>query len=126
MAELRIEFVDGGMQSHRSFDLQAGRLVSKEWPSPGSPMVEREGSVTSARVSRLVEQLIGKRYWTFGGTRFVPDARVFLFRFYYGDLNPVDFRCDHDELQRSPARVAIRDLFLTLASEIEMKPASRR
>lgn len=126
MPDLRVEFMEGGMASHRSFSLQTGSLVSKEWTAPGSPMLVREGKVTAGRVSRLLEQLIAKRYWTFAGTRFVPDAPVFLFRFYYGELNPVDFRCDGDELQRSPARVAIRDLFLTFASETDLQPAPGR
>lgn len=121
LSELRIELMDGGMSSHRSFELHAGKLVGKEWSTPGAPMVRSEGSVTDSRVSELLLQLIATRYWTFQGTRFVPDAPVFLFRFYYGDLDPVDFRCDAEELQRSESRRVIRDLFLDLVSETEMK-----
>ena len=121
-SDLRIEFMDGsGMSSHRSFNIEAGHLVSKEWKSPGSPMIHREGSVTDSRVSKLLQQLIAKQYWTFQGTRFIPDAPMFLFRFYYGDLKYVDFRCDAEEFQKSQARVAIRNLFLKFASETEMK-----
>ena len=119
---LRIEFMDGsGMSSHRSFNLEAGKLVSKEWKSPGSPMIHREGSVTDSRVSELLQQLIAKQYWTFQGTRFIPDAPMFLFRFYYGDLKYVDFRCGAEEFRKFEARSAIRSLFLRFASETKMK-----
>lgn len=120
VSDLRIEFMDGGMASHRSFSVEGGKLVSKEWTSPGSPMIHREGSVTRARISKLLQQLIAKQYWTFEGTRFVPDAPLFLFRFHYGELKPVDFRCDAEELKESDTRRAIRDLFLEFASETEM------
>ena len=121
-SELRIEFMDGsGMSSHRSFNIEAGNLVSKEWKSPGSPMIHREGRVTDSRVSKLLQLLIAKQYWTFEGTRFIPDAPMFLFRFYYGGLNYVDFRCDAEEFRKSEARGAIRNLFLNFASETEMK-----
>ena len=119
-AELRIELMDGGMSSHRSFSIEAGKLVSKEWKSPGSPMIHREGRVTDARVAHLLQQLIAKRYWLFEGTRFIPDAPMFLFRFYYGDLQHVDFRCDAEELEESEVRGAIRDLFLKFVSETEL------
>jgi hypothetical protein len=121
MSDLRIELMDGGMAAHRSFTINAGKLVSKEWTSPGSPMVQREGDVPDARLAELLQQLIAKRYWSFEGTRFVPDAPVFLFRFFYGDLSYVDFRCDHEELEESAARSAIRTLFLTFVSETAMK-----
>jgi hypothetical protein len=124
MSDLRIEFLDGGMASHRSFLVEGGKLVRREWSSPGAPMIQLEGSVTDSRVSQLLEQLIAKQYWTFEGTRFVPDAPLFLFRFHYRDLKPVDFRCDAEEFQRSEARAAVRDLFLRFVSETEMKAAS--
>ena len=124
MSDLRIEFLDGGMSAHRSFLIEGGTLVSKEWSAPGAPMVQLEGSVTDSRVSELLERLIAKQYWTFEGTRFVPDASLFLFRFYYRDLKPVDFRCDAEEFQRSETRAAIRDLFLRFVAETEMKAAS--
>lgn len=120
-SELRIEFMDGSMSAHRSFNLEAGYLVSKEWKSPGAPMIHREGTVSDSRVSELLQQLIAKQYWRFQGTRFVPDAPMFLFRFYYGDLKAVDFRCDADEFQESQARGAVRELFLKFASETEMQ-----
>jgi hypothetical protein len=123
---LRIEFMDGGMSAHRSFGLEAGKLVSKEWTSPGSEMVHREGRVTERRVTELLRELIDQRYWTFPGTRFFPDAPIFLFRFYYGDLKHVDFRCDHEELRGSPERSAIRDVFLELVADTEMKPVPEK
>jgi hypothetical protein len=124
ISDLRIELMDGGMAAHRSFTIEAGKIVSKEWTSPGSRMIQREGSVTEAGISKLLQELIAKRYWTFPGTRFVPDAPVFLFRFYYGDLAPVDFLCDEEELVGSEARVAIRDTFLQFVSATEMKTVS--
>ncbi len=122
ISDLRVEFMDGGMSSHRSFNIEVGKLVSKEWKSPGARMIHREGRVNDSRVSKLLEQLIAQQYWTFEGTRFIPDAPIFLFRFYYGDMKHVDFRCDAEELQQSETRTAIRELFLRFASETEMKP----
>lgn len=122
LSELRIEFMDAnGLSSHRSFNLQSGTLVSKEWSSPGAAMVQREGTVSDARIVALLEKLIAIRYWTFQGTRFVPDAPVFLFRFYYGDLAYVDFRCDAGEFRQSDERSAIRDAFLQFVDETEMQ-----
>ena len=120
-SELRIEFMDGGMSAHRSFSIEAGRLASKEWKSPGAPMIQREGRVTDSRVSELLQQLIASKYWTFQGSRFVPDAPIFLFRFHHGDLKAVDFRCDDHEIRESEARGAIRELFLRFASDTEMQ-----
>lgn len=116
ISDLRIEFMDGSMASHKSYRIETGKLVSKEWPSPGSPMVERAGSVPDAKLSELLRQLIAKEYWQFEGTRFTPDSPTFLFRFYYGELTPVDFRCDAEEFRSSAARSAIRSLFLDLVS----------
>lgn len=126
IADLRIELMDGGMASHRSFTIGAGKLVSKEWKSPGSPMIHREGTVTDSRVSNLLQELIARKYWTFPGTRFVPDAPTFLFRFFYRDLKYVDFRCDDEELRESAGRVAIRDSFLEFVSETEMTTVSAK
>jgi len=125
LSDLRIEFMDTkGLASHRSIELAGGRLVSKEWKSPGGPMELREGSVSDARLLELLEQLIEKQYWTFSGTRFVPDAPTFLFRFYYGDLAYVDFSCQREEIERSPARGLVRGLFLSLVDDTEMKLAA--
>ena len=120
VSDLHIEFMDGSMVSHRSVHIEAGELVSKEWKSPGSPMIHLEGRVTDARVSELLRRLIAEQYWTFQGTRFVPDAPTFLFRFYYGDLKYVDFSCDAAEFQDSPARTRIRDLFVRFLSDTEL------
>ena len=123
--ELRIELLDSrGLSSHRSFLLEDGRLVGTAFPAPGEPMERTEGAVSDARVRTLLEELIAAGYWSFEGTRFVPDAPVFLFRFYYAELPYVDFRCDVDELERSPARVAIRELFLELVADTEMSPVA--
>ena len=46
---------------------------------------------------------------------------MFLFRFYYGDLKYVDFRCGAEEFRKFEARSAIRSLFLRFASETKMK-----
>jgi len=122
ISELRIELMDGGPWAHESVTIEAGTLTSKEWKSPGSPMIHREGSVSDARLTELVRQLIEKRYWTFQGTRFVPDAPVFLFRFYYGDLEPVDFRCESEEIESSTQRREVREIFRQFVSETEMTP----
>ena len=127
MSQLRVEFMDAsGLSSHRSYSIESGKLVSREWPSPGSAMIQREGSVPAARVSELLQQLIANEYWRFEGTRFTPDAPMFLFRFYDVDLKPVDFRCDAEEYRKSEARSAIRTLFLEFVSKTEVKtvPAS--
>ena len=122
---LRIEFMDSrGLSAHRSFALEDGRLTSKEWSAPGAPMIRREGGVSDGRVVELLDDLITNEYWTFQGTRFVPDAPTFLFRFIYADLSPVDFRCDLTELERSRHRTTIRDLFLTFAANTEMTVVS--
>ncbi len=122
LAELRIQLMDGNRASHRSMLLEGGELVIKKWTAPGSPMVERKGIVTEARVSALLRQLIAKRYWTFHGTRFVIDAPTFLFRFYYPGLEHVAFYCDHEELDASPARAEIRELFLDFVASTKTRP----
>ncbi len=61
-----------GMASHRSFHIEAGKLVSKEWSAPGAPMIQLEGSVTDSRVSELLEELIAKQCWTFEGNPIRP------------------------------------------------------
>lgn len=124
LSDLRIELMEGGMAAHRSLHIGDGKLVSKEWTSPGSPVIQLEGNVADSRLIALIQQLIEKEYWSFEGTRFVPDAPVFLFRFFYADLKSVDFRCDADELEKSEARVAIRKLFLELVNGNEMRPVA--
>ena len=73
LSQLRIEVFEGSLAAHRNVNIENGKLVSKEWSSPGAPMVQREGSVADSRVSELLTQLIEARYWTLEGTRFVPD-----------------------------------------------------
>ncbi len=96
-------------------------LSKGEGSTSGLRIEFMEGSVTDSRVSELLQQLIAKQYWTFQGTRFIPDAPMFLFRFYYGDLKYVDFRCGAEEFRKFEARSAIRSLFLRFASETKMK-----
>lgn len=123
LSELRIELMEGGMAAHRSFSIESGKLVVKEWDAPGSAMVQREGEASDARVARLLQRLLAAEYWRFQGTRFVPDAPMFLFRFYAGD-SYVDFRCDEEEIEASPERRAIRNLFLDFVTETELETIS--
>lgn len=121
LESLRIEFMDGSMAAHRSVTVEAGRLTTKEWKAPGASMIQLEGSVTDERLAELLRVLVDRQYWSFRGTRFVPDAPVFLFRFYDGELEPVDYSCDAEEIESSPTRSAIRDAFLTLVSDTELE-----
>jgi hypothetical protein len=124
LSELRIEFMEGGMAAHRSVSIEAGKLAVKAWDAPGSAMVQREGDATDARVSRLLQRLIAAEYWKFGGTRFVPDAPTFLFRFHFEGREYVDFRCDEEEIEASAERRAIRQLFLDFVTETELETIS--
>ena len=109
---LRIELVDGNMAASRMYDIAHGKIVSRVWDAPGSPEKHDERTVTDEDVRRLLRELVDKRYWTFQGTRFIPDNTMFLFRLYDKDLPPVDYRCDVDEYQPSPERSAIRAVLL--------------
>jgi hypothetical protein len=121
LLDLRIEFADiRGMRSHQSFTVEEGRLESKEWTAAGAPMIHREGNVGEKRIAQLLQALIKKEYWRFQGTRFVPDAPTFLFRFYYRDVQYVDFGCDDAEIAESAERIAIRELFLQFAAGTDM------
>lgn len=125
LSGLRIEFLRGGMAAHQSFTIESGKLVTQEWDAPGSRMIRREGSATDARVTELLQRLITAEYWKFQGTRFVPDAPTFVFRFHAGDGEYVDFRCDEEEIRLSPERRAIRELFLDFVADTELRTVSR-
>ncbi len=116
VADLRIELMDGSMVAHRSYLIADGKIVKREWDSPGSPEQHDEWTVTDDEVRALLRDLVEKQYWTFEGTRFIPDNTVFLFRFYYKNLQHVDYRCDVDEYEPSSQRSAIRSALLTFVS----------
>ena len=113
VSDLRIELMDGSMAAHRSYLIADGKIVKREWDSPGSPEEYEERPVTDDQVRTLLQELIEKQYWTFQGTQFVPDNTVFLFRFYYKDLQYVDYRCDVSEYAQSSERSTIRSALLT-------------
>jgi len=117
VADLRIELMDGGMASSRHYDIANGKVVSRAWDAPGSPEQHDEWVVTDEEIRALLRALVEQQYWTFEGTQFVPDANVFLFRLYYKDLQPVDYRCDAEEYRQSPPRAAIRLLLLKFVSD---------
>ena len=106
VADLRIELMDGNMMAHRSYLIADGKIVKREWDSPGSPEQHDEWTVREDAVRALLGDLVEKQYWTFEGTRFIPDNTVFLFRFYYKNLQHVDYRCDVDEYEASSQRSA--------------------
>ena len=116
VADLRIELFDGGMAAHRSYLIANGKIVKREWDSPGSPEKHDERTVTDDEVRKLLRELVEKQYWTFEGTQFVPDANMFLVRFYYKNLPYVDYSCDADEYRQSQLRSAIRSVLLNFVS----------
>ena len=127
VADLRIELMDGRMAASQHYRIADGKIVKQEWVSPGSPEQHDEWAVTDEAVRALLRDLVDKQYWTFEGTRFIPDNTVFLFRLYYKDLQSVDYRCDVDEDAASPQRASIRSALLTFvsgASPIEL-PGTR-
>lgn len=116
VANLRIELLDGSMVAHRSYLIAEGKIVKREWDSPGSPEQHDEWTVTDDDVRALLRDLVEKQYWTFEGTRFIPDNTMFLFRFYYKNLQHVDYRCDVDEYEPSSKRSAIRSALMAFVS----------
>ena len=116
VADLRIELSDGGMAAHRSYLIADGKIVKREWDAPGSPEKHDEWAVTDEAVRTLLRELVEKQYWTFEGTRFMPDNTMFLFRFYYKNLPYVDYRCDVNEYEPSQLRSAIRSVLLNFVS----------
>ena len=117
VADLRIELMDGGMAAHRSYLIADGKIVKRVWDSPGSQEKHDERTVTDDKVRKLLRELVDKQYWTFEGTRFAPDNNMFLFRFYYKNLQHVDYRCDVDEYEPSLQRSEIRSALLTFVSD---------
>ncbi len=117
VADLRIELMDGSMAAHRSYLIASGKIVKQEWDSPGSPEKHDERTVTDDDIRKLLRELVEKQYWAFEGTRFIPDNNMFLFRFYYKNLQYVDYRCDVDEFEPSLQRSAIRSALLTFVSD---------
>lgn len=113
ITDLRIELMDGGMAAHRSYLIADRKILKREWNSPGSPEKHEERTVTDDQVRKLLQELIEKQYWTFQGTQFIPDTNTFLFRFYYKNLQYVDYHCDANEYISSPQRSAIRSALLT-------------
>ena len=127
VTDLRIELMEGSMVAHRSYVVADGKIVRREWDSPGSPEQNDEWTVTDDAVRALLRDLVEEQYWTFEGTRFIPDNTVFLFRFYYKDLQYVDYRCDVDEYELSQPRLAIRSVFLEFCfSELAGRGAVNR
>ena len=116
VADLRIELMDGGMAAHRSYLIANGKIVKREWDLPDPLEKHNKWIVTDDEVRKLLRELVEKQYWTFEGTQFVPDNTMFLFRFYYKNLQYVDYRCDVNEYEPSPQRSAIRSALLTFAS----------
>jgi len=113
VADLRIELSDGsGMAASRSYLIADGKIVKRGWGSPGSPEQHDERAVTDDEVRKLLRELVERKYWTFQGTQFIPDNNMFLFRFYYKELQYVDYRCDVDEYEPSQQRSAIRSVLL--------------
>jgi hypothetical protein len=119
VADLRVGLLDGNMGAHRSYLIADGKIVKRAWEAPGAPEQHDERAVTDEAVRALLRGLVAKQYWTFQGTRFVPDNTVFLFRFDYKDLSQVDYRCDVDEYESSVERSAIRSTLLTFVSDSE-------
>ena len=117
VADLRIEGMDGGMASFTHFEITDGKVVRKRWETPGLSAQQGERAVTHEEIRALLKELVAKEYWTFKGTRFIPDANTFLFRFYDKDLQPVDYRCDAEEYRQSPPRSAIRAVLLNFVSD---------
>jgi hypothetical protein len=109
---LRIEAIDGDMAAFRAVEIASGKVVSREWDAPGSPEQRHEREVSESQVRGLVRDMLAKQYWTFQGTRFVPDANKFIFRFWAPGLEPVDYWCDAAEYEKSPERAAIREALL--------------
>ena len=119
LADLRIELMDGGAitgERMALYTIAGGKIVSQAWDAPGSPEKDSERAVTDEEVRALLRELVAKRYWTFQGTQFSPDADSFLFRFHDKDLQPVEYSCDAAEYRQSPQRSAIRSVLLNFVS----------
>ena len=119
LADFRIQMMDGGMAAARHWEIAKGKVVYRAWLEAGASEQHSERAVTDDEIRALLSTLVKQEYWTFAGTRFVPDANMFLFRFYDKDLEPVDYSCDAEEYPPSSPRAAIRAIFLTFVSNGE-------
>ena len=118
--DLKIEFFDGSGMSPdlKIYNIMKGKISAQHWTLRfGSQAKIHERAMTDDELRNLLRELIEKRYWTFKGTRFTPDAPLFLFRFHYKGLNPVDYHCEDDEYRKSKELSSIRDLFLRFVSD---------
>lgn len=115
VADLRIKGMDGNMASFTRFEIAGGKVGRQGFRKLRSPTEER--AVTDEEVRKLLRELVEKQYWTFQGTRFIPDADGFLFQFYYKDLKYVAYSCDAQEYQQSEQRSAIRSILLDFVSD---------
>ena len=114
---LRIEVSDGNMARWRHYEITGGQVASQAWDELGAPAQDAQWTVTDEAVRQLLSELVAQQYWVFQGTRFVPDADTFLFRFYYQGLPFVTYQCDAEEYRRSQPREAIRSTLLTFVSQ---------
>ena len=120
LEDLRIEFFDGsGMSPNlKVYSIENGKISSQQRAGRFDYQAKiHERAVTDDKLRGLLRGLIEERYWTFKGIQFTPDAPLFLFRFYYKGLKPVDYRCQDDEYQKSKELSSIRDILLRFVSD---------
>lgn len=120
VADLRVELNDGGRLRHRNDTIANGKIISQEWDLAVPPKSE-ERAVTDEEIRQLLRTLIEHKYWTFKGTKFIPDAPRFMFRFHYKDLSLVKYRCDAHEYEPSAQLSAIRSLWLSFVSGVPLQ-----
>ena len=116
LEHFRIEMFYGDMTRSIAADITHDRLTRRAWDSPLAPTTLDDRPVSEEQVRRLLADLVAAQYWIFRGTEFVPDAQAFVFRLRDEDLSVVDYRCDAEEIGKSPEREAIRTFFLTFLS----------
>ena len=116
MTRFRIELFYGDMVRSVSAQIIHGAVLSQTYDRPGGPSKTDKRDVTDDEIRGLLKELVAKQYWIFQGTKFVPDAEALIFRLRDKDLPPVDYRCDAEEIGKSPEREAIRTLFVTFLS----------
>ena len=90
-----------------------GKAVRDTWEGTGSPKTHGERAVTDDEIRQFLQELLETEYWTFRGTRFIPDYDDFRVRFHYKDLTPVEYYCQAHEYEPSQSLLAIRDVVLT-------------
>lgn len=119
VADLQIEVLDGTamtLSGNRIDHIADGKVTSQVWDYIGSPVQRDERTVTDDEVRKLLGALVEKKYWTFQGTKFIPDFEEFMFRFHYKNLQPVEYRCQAHEYQQSQPLSAIRSVLLSFVS----------